>query len=247
MSVRLKLIMTGIVFLVFFLGVTYGASGQQSGESELWSFIRRHMAGPLYWLHLRMESVKAVPDVKRQMQSLYQTMFNIKGKAELTFVQNIDFVITAMLLSFLSLIMLILLNISSYVISILFTILIIITYRLQGAVWCFDNVMLLISLICLAPSYLLRNPAAIMPYMSTFLGLYFAYRMISRLRRAPANATSYQYEPSTSATQNGYDNHSASERNFSSIEHRLAMLEAQQQTILAKLGGLTNKVDSMAR
>jgi len=247
MGVNLKLIVACIVCTVVFSGLIYSVSAQQktSGESDLWGFIRRHMAGPLYWLHLKLESVKSVPEIKRQLAYMYQTMFNIKGKTEMTFIQNSDYVMAAMLLSFLSLIMLILLNFASHLFSILFAILIIITYRLQGTVWCFDNLMLLISLITLAPSYFMKNPTAFMPYVSTFLGIYFTYRMISRLRgRSNSSPQPRSYENSTNVP-NGYDNSNASERNFASIEHRLAMLESQQQTILAKLDALTNKVDNV--
>ena len=216
------------------------AANQKSstGESDFWSFIRRHMAGPLYWLHLKLESVKAVPDVGSQMRSLYQYMFQIKSKTELTFVPNHDFVMNAMLISFLSFIVLILLNFTSCVISIVFTIFILITYRIQGAVWCFDNIMLLLSLISLAPTYIMQNPTAVLPYMSTILGLFLAYRMLSRFLWGGRGT----YQPVQEA-RNGYEA-GTGDQSVAALEHRMAMMESQQHTIIAKLDALANKVDA---
>ena len=220
-------------------------AGQQSGssgESELWSFIRRHMAHPLYWLHLKLESVKSNSEVNQQMRTVYQSLFNIKNKTELTFIQNAEFVITAMLAAFLCFLVLVLINFSSYPISILATLFLIITYKLQGAVWCFDNLMLLISLASLAPVYMVRNPASIIPYISTLVAVYFFYRIISRavFARGPPRS-------STASTPNSYffnssSNGTAGDSYTASIEQRMAMFEAQQQTIIAKLDAISTKL-----
>ena len=220
------------------------SGSSSSGESELWSFIRRHMAHPLYWLHLKLESVKSNAEVKQQMRSVYQSLFNIKNKTELTFIQNAELVITAMLAGFLCVLVLILINFTSYPISILATLLLIITYRLQGAVWCFDNVMLLISLASLAPVYMIRNPASIIPYISTLVALYFFYRIISRAvfgrnpRRSSPASTLSSYFFSSGTTPGSNDSYTAS------FDQRLAMFEAQQQTIIAKLDALATKVQA---
>lgn len=224
-----------------------GHQSSSAGESELWSFIRRHMAHPLYWLHLKLESVKSNSEVNQQMRSVYQGLFNIKNKTELTFIQNAEFVITAMLAASLCFLVLILINFTSYPISILFTLFLIITYRLQGAVWCFDNLMLLISLASLAPVYMVRNPASIVPYISTLVAVYFFYRVISRAvfgRGGPVRSSS------ASAPNSYFFNSGANgvpgDSYAASIEQRMATFEAQQQTIIAKLDALNTKLQQTA-
>ena len=230
-----------VVFVVMFAVtcvVTTSSSNQSnSGESGLWVLIRKYMAGPLYAVHLKLESLKNVPDVGKQMRSIYQSMFNIKNKTELTFVQNSDFVISAMLLSFICFILLILLNFSNYIVTILVTLLLIIVYRLQGQVWCFDNIVLLFSLLSLAPAYILQHPSSIMPFISTSIAIYFTYRILSRLfgKTRPQQSTNPEQLHASNVDQAS---------TTASIEHRLAIFEAQQQTILAKLDAVINQIQA---
>ena len=224
-----------IYFIVPLIRLSYYQPSVQKSSS--WDFIEMIMSIPLDCLDECIKKVKSYPTVFEKFHFVYQKFLGHNNIMKWKSSEKGTLIMGALLFSALTVAVVVMLNCVSYISASLFTILLVTIYHLKGEVWCFDNIMLFIALTFLAFDYLSYKQSFVLIATSVCLCYYMAREMFfkPKSQRGMINTwTNWGQECSLGCDVSTEAN----------VQHRLAVFEAQQQTLIAKVEALSLAVQS---